>query len=96
MYYTKLTLKRREICTTKIKETRRNNSCVRAVVNVDGIMSCTYGLLHKLLIVPGERCFAIINVCPPTSIKLCSDDITNAKLYKHLIVLNNPRCDIII
>ena len=94
VYYTKLMLKRREICTRKSKETRRNNSCVRALVNVDGTQTCTYGLLHKLLVIPGERCFAIINVCPPSSIKLCSDDVTKAKLHKHLLVLNNPRCDI--
>ena len=72
----------------------RHETSVRAVVNGNGILSCTYGLLHKFLIVSGKRCFAIINVCPPTSIKLCSDDITNSKLHKHLIVLNNPRCDI--
>ena len=91
LYYTKLMLKRREICTKKNKETRRNNSCVRALVNVDGKETSTYGLLHKLLVIPGDQCFAIINVCQLSSIKLCSDDTTKAKLHKHLLVMNNPR-----
>ena len=73
VYYTKLMLRHREICTKKTET--RNNSCVRAVVNTDGTETYIYGLLHKVLVIPGEKCFGIINVCGPSSVKLCTDDV---------------------